>query len=84
MKVWIEIDQCTGAGLCALIEQRVFAQSEEDGLVRVRADGRVLRPGPASPAEIPDHYADRVREASQACPGDCIRFDMASSTARGT
>lgn len=76
MKVWIEIDRCTGAGLCELIEQRVFERSEDDGLARVLQDGRALPPGAANPAEIPDSHADRVREASQACPGDCIRFEM--------
>ena len=47
MKVWIETDQCTGAGLCELIEERVFVLGE-DGLARVRQDGRVLPPGPGS------------------------------------
>lgn len=75
MKVWIEIDQCTGAGLCELIEQEVFAVGE-DGFARVRQDGRVLPPGPGNPAEVPDSYADRVREASRACPGDCIRYQL--------
>ena len=73
MKVWIETDQCTGAGLCELIEDRVFALGE-DGLARVRQDGRVLPPGPGNQAEVPDSYADRVDEASRACPGGCIRF----------
>ena len=75
MKVWIEIGQCTGAGLCELIEQRVFVLGE-DGLSHVQQDGRVLPPGPGHPAEVPDGHADRVREASRACPGDCIRFEL--------
>ena len=50
----------------------------EDGLSRVRQDGRVLPPGPDNKAEVPDGYADHVREASRACPGDCIRFEIAS------
>jgi ferredoxin len=75
VKVWIETDRCTGAGLCELIEQRVFVVGE-DGLSRVQQDGRVLPPGPGNAAEVPDNYADRVREASQACPGDCIRFQV--------
>jgi len=73
VKVWIETGQCTGAGLCELIEERVFVLGE-DGLARVQQDGRVLLPGPGHPAEVPDSYADRVREASRACPGNCIRF----------
>lgn len=75
MKVWIESDYCTGAGLCELIEQRVFVLGE-DGLARVQQDGRVLPPGAGNPAEVPDSYADRVREASRSCPGDCIRFQI--------
>jgi ferredoxin len=75
VKVWIETDRCTGAGLCELIEERVFILGE-DGLARVQQDGRVLQPGPGNPAEVPDSFADRVREASQACPGDCIRFQL--------
>jgi ferredoxin len=77
MKVWIEIDRCTGAGLCEMIEQQVFAVGE-DGLARVRQDGRVLPPGPGNPAEVSDGYAARVREASRACPGNCIRFETAA------
>lgn len=75
MRVWIEVDQCTGAGLCELIEHQVFALGE-DGLSRVRQAGRVLPPGPENSAEVPDSYAGRVREASRACPGDCIRFEI--------
>jgi ferredoxin len=71
VKVWIETGQCTGAGLCELIEERVFVLGD-DGLARVRQDGRVLPHGNA--AELPDSCADRVREASRACPGHCIRF----------
>jgi ferredoxin len=80
VKVWIETDQCTGAGLCELIERRVFVLGE-DGLSRVQHDGRVLPPGPDSKADVPDGYADRVREASRACPGDCIRFQIESADA---
>ena len=82
MKVWIEIDQCTGAGLCAMIEQRVFVVGE-DGLSRVQQGGSILPPGPGNRAEVPDGYLDRVREASRACPGDCIRFEIASGGAGG-
>lgn len=83
MKVWIEIDQCTGAGLCAMIERRVFVIGE-DGLSRVQEDGSVQPPGPGNWAEVPDEYADRVREASRACPGDCIRFEITSGGDRRT
>lgn len=70
MKVWIEADSCTGSGLCAAIEPRVF-DIGEDGLARVRQDGQTLAPGRA--AAVPAEYADTVWEASDCCPGDCIR-----------
>jgi ferredoxin len=60
-----------------MIEPQVFAIGE-DGLSRVLQNGRSLPPGPESKAEVPDGYADRVREASRACPGGCIRFEIAS------
>lgn len=82
VKVWIEIDRCTGAGLCELIEQRVFARSEDDGLVRLQQDGCIVSAGRDNPAEVADSYADRVREASRACPGDCIRFQIEPAHAR--
>lgn len=67
MKVWIEADACTGSGLCAAIEPRVFAIGD-DGLARVlQAD-----------ADVPAEYADRVWEASDCCPGDCIRIKDAA------
>jgi ferredoxin len=75
VKVWIETGQCTGSGLCELIEGQVFALGE-DGLARVLQAGHVLPPGPDNPAEVPDSYADVVSEASRACPGGCIRFEL--------
>jgi len=75
MKVWIEADQCTGSGLCELLEDRVFVLAD-DCVARIRQDDRVLAPGADNPAEVPDEYASRVREASQACPGGCIRFRL--------
>ena len=74
MRVWIDTDQCTGSGLCELIEPRVFLLGD-DGLARVQHDGDVLPPGPDSAARVPADCADRVREASQSCPGECIRVE---------
>jgi ferredoxin len=65
-----------------LLGLRVFALGE-DGLARVQQDGRVLPPGPGHPAEVSDGYAARVREASRACPGDCIQFETAAGPLSG-
>ena len=74
MRVWIDTDQCTGSGLCELIEPRVFILGD-DGLARVQDDGRVLPPGQDNAARVPADCEDRVREASQSCPGGCIRVE---------
>jgi ferredoxin len=62
MRVWIDQDYCTGSGLCEMIEPRVFAIGD-DGLARVRA------------AEVPPECEDEVRDASESCPGGCIRLE---------
>jgi ferredoxin len=74
MRVWIDTDLCTGSGLCELIEPRVFVLAD-DGLARVQHDGDVLPPVPDNAARVPADCADRVREASQSCPGGCIRVE---------
>ena len=75
MRVWIDTDRCTGSGLCELIEPRVFVLGG-DGLARVQHDGDVLPPGPDNAAPVPSDCADRVREASQSCPGGCLRVEV--------
>jgi ferredoxin len=67
LRVWIETQACTGSGLCAAIEPRVFAIGD-DGLALV------LQPN----GDVPAEYADRVWEASDCCPGDCIRIHDAT------
>jgi ferredoxin len=73
MKVWIDQSRCTGSGLCELIEPQVFAIAD-DGLARVRHEDRVLPPGPENMADVLADCENRVREASQSCPGGCIRM----------
>jgi ferredoxin len=72
MRVWIDQDQCTGSGLCELIEPQVFVVAD-DGLARVRHEARVLPPRQENTADVPVGCEDRVREASQSCPGGCIQ-----------
>jgi ferredoxin len=72
MRVWIDQKWCTGSGLCEAIEPRVFATGD-DGLARVRQEDRVLPPGPDNAAEVPADCQDAVLDASQSCPGGCIR-----------
>jgi ferredoxin len=74
MKVWIDQTYCTGSGLCAAIEPRVFALDDK-GLAGVLRDGQVLPLGPDDAAPVPAEYEAEVRDASDSCPGDCIRLE---------
>jgi ferredoxin len=72
--VWIDQAYCTGSGLCELIEPRVFAIGD-DGLARVRRGDDILPPGPENAADVPPGCEDEVRDASESCPGACIRLE---------
>lgn len=74
MRVWIDQAYCTGSGLCELIEPRVFAIGD-DGLARVRRGDEILPPGPDNAVEVPRGCEDEVRDASESCPGGCIRLE---------
>lgn len=73
MKVWIDQAYCTGSGLCELIEPRVFTVAD-DGLARVKRGEEVLPPGEDNAVEVPAGCEDEVRDASESCPGGCIRL----------
>jgi ferredoxin len=74
VRVWIDQAYCTGSGLCELIEPRVFAIGD-DGLARVRRGEEVLPPGRDNAADVPAGCEDEVRDASESCPGGCIRLE---------
>jgi ferredoxin len=74
MRVLIDQDHCTGSGLCELIEPRVFAIGD-DGLARVRRGDEILPPGPDTTVTVPPGCEDEVRDASESCPGGCIRLE---------
>lgn len=73
MKVWIDQADCIGSGLCAALQPRVFAIGD-DGLARVRQGDQVLPPGPDHPAVVPAEYEADAHDASDSCPGGCIRL----------
>ncbi|HVT69850.1 MAG TPA: ferredoxin [Trebonia sp.] len=77
MKVWIDETACTGSGLCEAIEPQVFVIGD-DGLARVRQGDQVLPPGPENMAAVPAECEANVRDASESCPGGCIRLEADS------
>jgi ferredoxin len=74
MKVWIDQGECTGSGLCEVLEPDVFAL-DADGLAVVRDGDSVLPSGPAGALTVSPDFQREVLEASQACPGRCIRIE---------
>jgi ferredoxin len=75
MKVWIDIDECMGAGTCEQIARLVFVDGG-DGVWLVKEDGRFFGEtrvmGPGEPARVPDALIGDVIEAAEECPAGCI------------
>ena len=76
MKVWIDHDECMGAGTCQSVAPAVFAM-DSDGLAYVKEGGRVIkRRGQAGMATVPLELEDDVIEAAESCPGECIVIEV--------
>lgn len=84
--VWIDGDECMGAGTCAQIAPEVFHQ-RNDGTWAVKEDAShfgetVIFDGSSDPghgpeglegkARIPQLLVESVIEAAEECPGECI------------
>lgn len=84
--VWIDGDECMGAGTCSQIAPDVF-QERKDGTWAVKEDSShfgetIIFDGSSGPghgpegldgkARIPEALLDLVIEAAEACPGECI------------
>jgi ferredoxin len=71
MRVWIDQDCCTGAGLCVDRCPDLFIVLE-DGIGYLRIDDVVIS-DPAHPViAVPRHLEDAVVDAAERCPGECI------------
>ncbi|MGA7096024.1 MAG: ferredoxin [Acidimicrobiia bacterium] len=88
--VWIDSDECMGAGTCSQIAPNVFHQ-RDDGTWAVKEDRpyfdrvRVFDgrsgdghgpDGLAGRARIPDALVDYVIEAAEECPAECIYVEV--------
>lgn len=77
MRVWIDQDLCTGDGLCVDHCPDVFVQLE-DGIAYVSEAGTPLNdPGSSgSLAVVSTRHVDRVIDAAEDCPGECIFIEI--------
>ena len=71
MKVWIDQDCCTGAGLCVDHCPELFIVLE-DGIGYVH-DGRTVIAGEERISlPVPHRYEQAAIDAVERCPGECI------------
>ncbi len=74
MKVWIDQDCCTGAGLCVDHCPDLFIVLE-DGIGYIR-DGDVVIDDPAHPSiVVPTRHEHAAIDAAERCPGECIYLE---------
>jgi ferredoxin len=88
--VWIDQDECMGAGTCEQIAPAAFA-SDGNGTWCVKQDaahfgativfdgrrGQGHGPsGSAGVAEVAEHLRDAVIDAAEQCPGECIFVEV--------
>lgn len=88
--VWIDGDECMGAGTCAQIAPQVFVE-RKDGTWAVKEDRAFFDnhivfdgidaeghgpEGVAGRARIPERLLDLVVEAAEECPAECIFVEV--------
>ncbi len=89
-RVWIDADQCMGAGTCAQIVPEVFIE-RHDGTWAVKEDAAHFGmsvvfdglsgdghgpDGHEGQARVPAHLMDLVIEVAEECPAECIFVEL--------
>jgi ferredoxin len=83
MRVWIDQDCCTGAGLCVDHCPELFIVLE-DGIGYVHEGRDVITDSEQASVQVPRRYEQAAIDAVERCPGECIFVepdDAASSLA---
>lgn len=74
MRVWIDQDCCTGAGLCVDHCPDLFVVLD-DGIGYVR-DGGMVVTDPGKPSvSVPRRHEQAAIDAVERCPGECIYLE---------
>jgi ferredoxin len=71
MRVWIDQDCCTGAGLCVDHCPELFIVLE-DGIGYVHDGPRVITDPELPGVQVPRRYEKAAIDAVERCPGECI------------
>lgn len=84
--IWIDRDECMGAGTCEQIAPLLFA-ARSDGTWAVKEDalfygqttvfdGANAPDGHTGTARVPDDLVDLAVEAAEECPAECIFVEV--------
>jgi ferredoxin len=75
--VWVDPDQCTGAGLCVDQCPDLFVVLEDGIACVIGPDGdpRDDETGVAAITPVPQRLADQALAAALSCPGECIYLE---------
>ena len=74
MRVWIDQDCCTGAGLCVDHCPELFVVLE-DGIGYVHDDGLLITAPEHPSVVVPRRYEHAAIDAVERCPGECIYLE---------
>lgn len=74
MRVWIDQDCCTGAGLCVDHCPELFVVLE-DGIGYVHLGSEVVADPDRPSAPVPIRYERAAIDAVERCPGECIYLE---------
>ena len=77
--IWIETDECMGAGTCEQVAPEIFA-ARHDGTWAVKEDARYFGQttvfdgvqAPEGSAGLPEQLIDLAFDAAEECPAECI------------
>jgi ferredoxin len=81
MRVWIDQDCCTGAGLCVDHCPEMFIVLE-DGIGYVHDGDGVIADATTPSIAVPRRHERAAVDAAERCPGECIYLEADESPAQ--
>jgi ferredoxin len=79
MRVWIDQDCCTGAGLCVDHCPELFIVLE-DGIGYVHDGALIVAESDSTSMPVPRRYEQAAVDAAERCPGECIYLEPDAPT----
>jgi ferredoxin len=79
VKVWVDTNECMGAGTCEMIAPDVFYDAGDGTWSVMEAAshfGSETRVPGGGAARIPEALVDAVIDAAEQCPAECIHIEV--------